>query len=155
LKLEERLVQAENSRSRHERNPLSQKRAQTLGELKAGGYAPRGVKDELRQNLRCAIERRQNPFAGIHGYERTVLPALYNAILSRHDLLLLGLRGQAKTRLLRMLVGLLDPEIPAIAGSELNEDPFDPITKYGRRTLAEKGDATPITWIPREERYRE
>ena len=134
---------------------MAQKKPQTLGELKAGGYSPRGVKDELRQNLRCAIERRENPFSGIHGYERTVLPALYNAILSRHDLLLLGLRGQAKTRLLRMLVQLLDPEIPSIAGSELNEDPFSPITKYGRRMLSERGDETPITWIPREERYRE
>jgi magnesium chelatase subunit I len=84
-----------------------------------------------------------------------VLPALHNAVLSKHDLLLLGLRGQAKTRLLRMLVNLLDPAIPAIAGSELNEDPFLPISKYGRRVLAEKGDAAPIVWIPREERYRE
>jgi len=130
-------------------------RAATVGELKASGYRPRGVKEELRENLRRALSRRENPFEGIHGYERTVLPALHNAVLSRHDFLLLGLRGQAKTRLLRMLVNLLDPEIPAIAGSELNEDPFAPITKYGRRILAEKGDATPIDWIPREERYRE
>src|SRR5262245_31024677 len=130
-------------------------RAATVGELKANGYRPRGVKEELRENLRRALARGENPFEGIHGYERTVLPALHNAILSRHDFLLLGLRGQAKTRLLRMLVNLLDPEIPAIAGSELNEDPFTPITKYGRRMLAEKGDAAPIAWIPREERYRE
>src|SRR5262245_7720937 len=130
-------------------------KSQTLGELKRSGYTPRGVKEELRANLRRALSRRENPFAGIHGYERTVLPALHNAILSKHDLLLLGLRGQAKTRLLRLLVQLLDPEIPAIAGSELNEDPFAPITKYGRRILAEKGDSTPIDWIRREERYRE
>jgi magnesium chelatase subunit I len=130
-------------------------RAATVGELKAGGYRPRGVKEELRANLRRALARGENPFEGIHGYERTVLPALHNAVLSRHDFLLLGLRGQAKTRLLRMLVNLLDPFIPAIAGSELNEDPFHPITKYGRRILAERGDATPIEWIPREERYRE
>jgi len=128
---------------------------QNLGELKAGGYAPRSIKEELRGNLRDALARGRNPFEGIHGYERTVLPALHNAILSRHDFLLLGLRGQAKTRLLRMLVRLLDPEIPAIAGSELNEDPFAPITKYGRRIVSEKGDATPLVWIPREERYRE
>ena len=127
----------------------------TLGELKATGYAPRTVKDELRANLRSALASNRNAFPGIYGYERTVLPALYNAILSRHDLLLLGLRGQAKTRLLRMLVNLLDPEIPSIAGSELNEDPFQPVTKYGRRMLREKGDATPIAWIPRDERYRE
>lgn len=131
------------------------KRPQTLGELKAAGYRPRGVKDELRANLRQALKEGRNPFEGIHGYERTVLPSLHNAILSRHDFLLLGLRGQAKTRLLRQLVALLDPEIPAIAGSDLNEEPFAPITKYGRRMIAELGDATPIAWIPREERYRE
>jgi magnesium chelatase subunit I len=130
-------------------------RPATVGELKESGYRPRGVKEELRENLRRALSHGENPFEGIHGYERTVLPALHNAILSRHDFLLLGLRGQAKTRLLRMLVNLLDPEIPAIAGSELNEDPFAPITKYGRRILAEKGDSTPIDWIAREERYRE
>ena len=127
----------------------------SFGELKASGYRPQSVKDELRKNLRCALAKRENPFPGIFGYERTVLPALHNAILSRHDLLLLGLRGQAKTRLLRMLINLLDPEIPAIAGSEINEDPFRPITKYGRRILSEKGDDAPISWIPREERYRE
>jgi magnesium chelatase subunit I len=127
----------------------------TLGELKASGYRPKTVKDELRSNLRRALAKGENPFPGIFGYDRTVLPALHNAILSRHDLLLLGLRGQAKTRLLRMLVNLLDPEIPAIAGSEINEEPFHPITKYGRRMLSEKGDDAPITWIPREERYRE
>ena len=131
------------------------RKPQTFGELKASGYAPRGVKEELRANLRGALTRGENPFEGIHGYERTVLPALHNAVLSKHDLLLLGLRGQAKTRLLRLLVRLLDAEIPAIAGSELNEDPFLPITRYGRRMLAEKGDGTPIAWIPREERYRE
>jgi magnesium chelatase subunit I len=127
----------------------------TFGDLKASGYRPRGVKEELRENLRRALSRREKPFPGIHGYERTVLPALSNAVLSKHDFLLLGLRGQAKTRLLRLLVNLLDEEIPAIAGSELNEDPFSPITKYGRRILAEKGDATPLVWIPRAERYRE
>ena len=127
----------------------------TFGALKESGYRPRGVKEELRDNLRRALARGENPFEGIHGYERTVLPALHNAVLSKHDFLLLGLRGQAKTRLLRQLVNLLDAEIPAIAGSELNEDPFLPITKYGRRILAEKGDAAPIEWIGREERYRE
>src|SRR5499427_2832209 len=130
-------------------------RPRTVGELKASGYQPRSVKEELRSNLRCALKKGENPFPGIHGYERTVLPSLHNAVLSRHDFLLLGLRGQAKTRLLRLLVNLLDPEIPAIAGSELNEDPFAPITKYGRRILTERGDDAPIAWIPRAERYRE
>jgi len=123
--------------------------------LKASGYRARGVKDELRENLRAALARGENPFPGIHGYERTVLPALHNAVLARHDLLLLGLRGQAKTRLLRMLVNLLDPEVPAIAGSPLNEDPLAPITKFGRRTIEELGDRTPVSWLTREERYRE
>jgi len=127
----------------------------TFGELKQNGYRPRSVRDELRSNLRQALTGGENPFAGIHGYDRTVLPALHNAILSKHDLLLLGLRGQAKTRLLRMLINLLDPFIPALAGSELNEDPFHPITKYGRRLLGDMGDASPIVWIPRDERYRE
>src|SRR6476646_8942844 len=136
-------------------SPTDGRRPATVGELRASGYRSRGVKEELRENLRKALSRGENPFEGIHGYERTVLPALHNAILSKHDLLLLGLRGQAKTRLLRMLVRLLDPEIPVLAGSELNEDPFEPITKYGRRTVAEKGDATPIAWLPRAERYRE
>jgi len=131
------------------------KKPQTFGELKSSGYKSRGVKEELRENLRAALSRGKSPFEGIHGYERTVLPSLYNAVLSKHDFLLLGLRGQAKTRLLRMLVNLLDEEIPAIAGSELSEDPFAPITKFGRRMLAEKGDAAPIAWIPRAERYRE
>jgi magnesium chelatase subunit I len=130
-------------------------RPTTLGELRDAGYRPKSVKDELRENLRSALAGSENPFDGIHGYDRTVLPALHNAILSRHDLLLLGLRGQAKTRLLRMLIRLLDAEIPTISGSELNEDPFEPITKYGRRVVAEKGDATPIAWLPRAERYRE
>src|SRR5712692_7558605 len=133
----------------------SMPRPRTLGELRASGYQPQSVKEELRVNLRRALAKRENPFPGIFGYERTVLPALHNAILSKHDLLLLGLRGQAKTRLLRMLINLLDPEIPAIAGSEINEDPFRPITKYGRRVLAEKGDDTPLVWIDRSERYRE
>ncbi|MEP6801356.1 MAG: magnesium chelatase [Acidobacteriota bacterium] len=134
---------------------METKRPATVGELRTSGYRSRGVKDELRDNLRVQLARGENPFEGIYGYERTVLPSLYNAVLSRHDLLLLGLRGQAKTRLLRMLVRLLDPEIPVLAGSELNEDPLVPITKYGRRLIAEKGDAAPITWLPRSERYRE
>ena len=134
---------------------LQSRKPATLGALREIGYRPRGVKEELRGNLRDALSRGENPFDGIHGYERTVLPALHNAILSKHDLLLLGLRGQAKTRLLRMLVRLLDPEIPVLAGSELNEDPFQPITKFGRRIVAEKGDDAPIAWLPRAERYRE
>jgi magnesium chelatase subunit I len=127
----------------------------TFGDLKASGYRPRSVKDELRENLIARLRAQENAFPGIFGYDRTVIPALHNAVLARHDIILLGLRGQAKTRLLRALTGLLDEGIPAIAGSELNESPFDPITKYGKRLLEEKGDSTPIEWIPRDERYRE
>jgi magnesium chelatase subunit I len=127
----------------------------TLRDLKASGWRSRSVKEELRANLRAMLAEGKDPFPGIHGYEKTVLPALHNAILSRHDLLLLGLRGQAKTRLLRMLVNLLDAEIPAVEGSPLNDDPFRPVSKHARRVLAERGDDTPIVWIPRSERYRE
>ena len=117
------------------------RRPATLGELKATRLPRRAAsRRSCARTSGARSPRGENPFTGIHGYERTVLPALYNAILSKHDFLLLGLRGQAKTRLLRLLVGLLDAEIPAIAGSDLNEDPFAPITKYGRRMLAEQGD---------------
>jgi magnesium chelatase subunit I len=127
----------------------------TLGELKQSGYRSRSVKDELRENLIGRLKKGEDPFPGIHGYRHTVLPMLHNAILARHDIILLGLRGQAKTRLLRSLVALLDERLPAIEGSEVNEDPFAPITAYGRRIVAERGDETPIAWIPRAERYRE
>jgi magnesium chelatase subunit I len=127
----------------------------TLGELKESGYRPKTVREELRDNLICAIKTGENPFAGIVGYEKTVIPALQNALLARHDIILLGLRGQAKTRLLRSLVELLDEEVPMIAGSELNESPFAPFSKYGRRMAAASGDDLPIEWLPREARYRE
>jgi magnesium chelatase subunit I len=130
-------------------------RPTTLGELRASGYRPKSVRDELRDNLICAIRASRNPFPGIVGYEKTVIPALQNAILAKHDIILLGLRGQAKTRLLRALVELLDDEIPMLAGSELNESPFEPFSKYGRRMAAGAGDDLPIEWLPRDARYRE
>lgn len=130
-------------------------RPSTLSELKEAGFRPRTVKEELRENL-IRRKREGGPvFPGILGYERTVLPALENAILAKHDIILLGLRGQAKTRLLRSLVALLDEEIPIIAGSELNESPFEPFTSYGRRIAASAGPDTPVAWLPRSERYRE
>src|SRR5437016_9627115 len=98
----------------------------TLGELRAAGYTLRSVKDEMRENLLRAIARREPTFPGIHGYERTVIPAIHNAILSKHDIILLGLRGQAKTRILRSLTALLDEKIPIIAGCEINDSPFHP-----------------------------
>src|SRR5882724_5570490 len=132
----------------------------TLGELKqtewaAPSRAQRSVKDELRENLICVLENGSPIFAGIVGYEDTVLPQLVNAILSRHNFILLGLRGQAKSRVLRQLVTLLDEEIPILAGSEVNDNPFAPISKYGRELLNEHGDAAPIAWLPRDSRYVE
>ncbi len=127
----------------------------TLGELKKSGYKNRSVKEELRDNLISNLKNKLNVFEGIWGYEETVIPDLERAILSMHDINLLGLRGQAKTRIARMMVQLLDEYIPAIAGSELHDDPLHPITRYGRDLLAEKGDETPIVWIHRDERYTE
>ena len=134
--------------------------ATTLGELKQTEWASptrrqRTVKDEMRENLICLLENGSPLFPGIVGYEETVLPQLVNAILSRHNFILLGLRGQAKSRILRQLVTLLDEEIPFIAGSEVNDDPFDPISKYSRELIAEHGDQTPIAWLPRELRFVE
>jgi magnesium chelatase subunit I len=134
--------------------------ATTLGELKQTEWASparrqRTVKDEMRENLICLLENGSALFPGIVGYEETVLPQLVNAILSRHNFILLGLRGQAKSRILRQLVTLLDEEIPILAGSEVNDDPFEPISKYGREILAERGDQTPIAWLPRELRFVE
>ncbi len=135
-------------------------KATTLGELKqtewaAPSRAQRSVKDELRENLICVLENGAPIFPGIVGYEDTVLPQLVNAILSRHNFILLGLRGQAKSRVLRQLVTLLDEEIPIVAGSEVNDNPFAPISKYGRDLLNEQGDAAPIAWLPRDSRYVE
>ena len=134
--------------------------ATTLGELKQTEWASparrqRTVKDEMRENLICLLENGSPLFPGIVGYEETVLPQLVNAILSRHNFILLGLRGQAKSRILRQLVTLLDEEVPFIAGSEVNDDPFEPISKYGRELIAERGDQTPIAWLPREIRFVE
>ena len=108
----------------------------------------------MRENLLAMLARGENPFPGILGYERTVVPALVNALLARHDVILLGLRGQAKTRILRALVNLLDEEIPVMAGSELNESPFAPFTVRAA-LAATAGDRRPVAWLEREERYRE
>ncbi|HVT61735.1 MAG TPA: magnesium chelatase [Thermoanaerobaculia bacterium] len=127
----------------------------TLGALKAAGYRPRSVKQELRDNLRERLAGGGPLFPGILGYDRTVIPAVVNALLAGHDFILLGLRGQAKTRILRSLVTLLDPEVPVLAGSELNDDPLCPISTTGRRLVAEAGDEAPVEWLAREERYNE
>jgi len=132
----------------------------TLGELKQTEWASparrnRTVKDEMRENLICLLENGTPLFPGIVGYEDTVIPQLVNALLARHNFILLGLRGQAKSRILRQLVSLLDEEIPILAGSEVNDDPFEPISKYGRELIAAHGDATPIAWLPRDARFIE
>lgn len=127
----------------------------TLGELKAAGYQSRSVKDELRDNLIRAMQEKKKLFSGIVGYEQTVIPDLERAILSRHNIILLGLRGQAKTRIARQLTELLDDYIPVVAGSETNDDPFAPLSRFSRDLIAEKGDATPIEWMHRDQRYAE
>ena len=128
---------------------------QTLGALKASGYRPRSVKQELRDNLRERLAGGGPLFPGILGYDRTVIPAVINALLAGHDFILLGLRGQAKTRILRSLTTLLDAEIPVLAGSELNDDPLAPISVPGQRLVAAAGDDAPVAWLGREERYNE
>ncbi len=127
----------------------------TFGELKASGYQSKSIKDELRSNLRTKINKGEDTFTGIHGYENTVIPELERAILSRHNINLLGLRGQAKTRLARQMINLLDEWIPVIEGSEINDDPFNPISRYAVNLLAEKGDKTPIDWLHRSNRFAE
>lgn len=126
-----------------------------LKQLKESGYAPRSVKDELRENLIRKKKNKETVFQGVWGYEETVIPDLERAILAGHDINLLGLRGQAKTRLARLMVNLLDEYIPVIEGSELNDDPLHPISRYGIDKVNELGDATPITWLHRESRYTE
>jgi magnesium chelatase subunit I len=128
---------------------------QTLGELKASGYQQRSVKRELRDNARRMLAAGEPLFPGVLGYERTVIPGIINALLAEHDFILLGLRGQAKSRILRALTDFLDPEVPVLAGSELNDDPLDPISTWGQRVIAEEGDKAAVEWLPREARYNE
>jgi len=127
----------------------------TLRELKASRYQTRSVKDELRDNLIKKLRAGEKLFPGIVGYDDTVIPQLVNAILSRHNIILLGLRGQAKSRLIRQLTELLDERIPIIAGSEVNDDPFHPISAYGRQTLEQNGDMTRLDWIDPDARFVE
>ncbi len=128
---------------------------ETLGKLKNRGYKSRSIKDELRENLISALKNNLNPFEGIIGYDETVVPDIQTAILSRHNIILLGLRGQAKTKIARLLINLLDEYLPAIAGTELNDDPFNPLSRTAKDILAKDGDNTKIEWIHRSERYTE
>ncbi|MCH8078075.1 MAG: magnesium chelatase, partial [SAR324 cluster bacterium] len=134
---------------------MEDKIPKTLGELKASDYRPCSVREEMRRNLIAAMEGGGSFFPGIIGYERTVLPNIENAILSGHDMIYLGERGQGKTRILRALVNLFDPAIPIIRGSEVNDDPYAPISQYAKQMVANFGDDTQIDWVPRERRYAE
>ncbi len=127
----------------------------TLGNLKSIGYQPKSIKEELRENLIRKLSRKEPVFEGIWGYEDTVIPELERAILARHNINLLGLRGQAKTRIARLMVNLLDEYVPAIKGADLNDDPLEPISRSARDIIAEHGDETCIEWIHRSERYTE
>jgi len=127
----------------------------TLGELKKTGYQSKSIKDELRDNLIENIKSKITTFEGIHGYENTVIPELERAILSRHNINLLGLRGQAKTRLARMMVNLLDEYIPVVEGSEINDDPLAPISRFAVELICKQGDETPIAWLHRDDRFAE
>src|ERR1700740_1772061 len=132
----------------------------TIGELKRipdfdARSASISVKNEIRRNLLRAVEKNETLFPGVHGYEDTVLPQIVNALLSRHNFILLGLRGQAKSRILRGLVQLLDAEVPVVAGCEINDDPLRPICRACREKTAEQGDTPPIAWMPRDQRFVE
>jgi magnesium chelatase subunit I len=130
-------------------------RPRTLGALVSSGHRIESVKDEMRRNLIAKLPSGEPLFPGILGYDETVVPQVQNAILSKHDILFLGLRGQAKTRMLRELVRLLDDAVPIVAGSEIHDHPFAPVSKHARDLIASQGDATPIAWIGRDERYHE
>src|SRR5437762_7743972 len=127
----------------------------TLGELQASGFKSRSIHQELRQNLILKLKEKENTFPGILGYEESVIPDVERALLSKHNILFLGLRGQAKTRMARQMTELLDEYIPMISGSEINDDPLDPISRYSMDQIAAHGDETPIHWLHRSERYAE
>lgn len=131
------------------------KNIQTLWQLKSSGYLPKSIKEEMRDNLIIKLKGKQKIFDSIVGFDDTVLPDIERAVLSGHNIILLGLRGQAKTRIARLLITLLDEYIPVVMGSELNDDPLAPLSRYARDLIAERGDDTPITWLHRSDRYVE
>lgn len=131
------------------------KNIKTLGALKTSGYKPRSIKEELRQNLILKLKNKEDTFSGIVGYEDSVIPDVERALLSKHNILFLGLRGQAKTRMARQMIDLLDEYIPSISGSDINDDPIKPVSKFGLDQIAAHGDETPVHWIHRTERYGE
>lgn len=131
------------------------KDVKTLGQLKETGWESVSVKEEIRRNLISKIQNGDTLFPGIKGYDQSVIPELQHALLAKHDFILLGLRGQAKTRILRQLVSFLDEYMPVVKGSEINDDPLDPVSKQARQLIEEQGDDTPIEWIHRSRRYGE
>ena len=130
-------------------------RATTLGELQASGWVSRPVKQEVREHAIAKVIAGEPLFTGVQGYENTVMPQLENALLAGHDVVFLGERGQAKTRMIRSLTGLLDEWMPIVAGSEIMDDPYNPVSKYAKDLVAEHGDATPVDWVHRDLRYGE
>jgi magnesium chelatase subunit I len=144
-----------NQTEKKESNNTMNTKPKTLGELKASGYSAKSIKAELRDNLITSLKSGAPTFPGIHGYETTVIPQLERAILSKHNINLLGLRGQGKTRIARLMVQLLDEYIPVVAGSELNDDPLQPISRFAKDLINKEGDNTPIQWVHREERFFE
>jgi magnesium chelatase subunit I len=131
------------------------KHINTLGELKESGYKPKSIKEEIRTNLIKKLQDKQETFTGIIGYEDSVIPDVERALLSKHNILFLGLRGQAKTRMARQMTELLDEYIPIISGSEINDDPLSPISRFAKELIFEKGDDAPIEWVHRSQRYGE
>src|SRR5688572_15237239 len=134
---------------------MEMEKVRTLGELEKQGYKVLPVKEEMRKNLIAKLSRKEPLFPGIVGYDQTVIPQIVNAILAGQDIIFLGERGQAKTRIIRSLVNFLDEQVPVIEGSEVNDSPFDPISMHGRQIVQERGAQTPIAWLPRDQRYGE
>jgi magnesium chelatase subunit I len=134
---------------------MDTKRINTIRELKEAGYQPRSIKEEIRYNLIKKLQQKEQTFQGIIGYEETVIPDVERALLSKHNILFLGLRGQAKTRMARQMTDLLDEFIPVVAGSDINDDPLRPISSFSKDLISEKGDDTPIEWMHRSQRYGE
>ena len=139
----------------HKSTPIVVQTIKTLGELKKSGYRPRSIKEEIRENLIARLQQKEPTFSGIIGYEDTVIPDVERALLSKHNILFLGLRGQAKTRMARQMTELLDEYIPSVRGSDINDDPLNPISRYAQEEIATHGDETPIHWIHRSERFGE
>ena len=148
-------MKKQDKTSQDTRNRKASDAPATLGQLKASGWQPKSVKEELRKNAIAKIRADEDLFPSIWGYEESVFPHLEHALLAKHDIIFLGERGQAKTRLIRSIVELLDPWVPIVAGSEINDDPFNPVSKYAKELIAKRGDKTPIAWIDPSERFAE